>query len=149
LAAKAESPTTPAELHKTIAPQGAEPAKTAETVKTTPNAWAPAAEPIVKTAEPAPVAAAPETVASVTITGCLEHDDEAFWLSDASGSDAPMSRSWKSGFLKKRPSRIEVVDAGHALRLPSYVGQRVSATGTLVNREMRPRTLHPVGSHCS
>jgi hypothetical protein len=93
--------------------------------------------------------AAVETVASVTITGCLEHDDEAFWLSDASGADAPVSRSWRSGFLKKRPSRIELVDAAHALRLTNYVGQRVAATGTLVNREMKTHSLHPVGSSCS
>ena len=90
-----------------------------------------------------------ETVASVTITGCLEHDDEAFWLSDASGADAPVSRSWRSGFLKKRPSRIELVDAAHSLRLTSYVGQRVAATGTLVNREMKTRSLYPVRASCS
>jgi hypothetical protein len=113
------------------------------------SGWQPA-EPAVKSApiEPIP-AAAPEKVASVTITGCLEHDDEAFWLSDASGSEAPTSRSWRSGFLKKRPSRIELVDAGHALRLTSYVGQRIAATGTLVDREMRPRSLHPVSASCS
>jgi len=121
-----------------------------EPLKASYSGWKPAEEPGVKSAaiEPIP-AAAPETVASVTITGCLEHDDEAFWLSDASGSEAPTSRSWRSGFLKKRPSRIELVDAGHALRLTSYVGQRIAATGTLVNREMRPRTLHPVSASCS
>ena len=90
-----------------------------------------------------------EQVASVTITGCLEHDEETFWLRDTSGADAPTGRSWKSGFLKKRPSRIELVDAQHALRLTSYVGQRVSATGTLVNREMQTRALHPLSVTCS
>ena len=90
-----------------------------------------------------------EQSASITITGCLEHDDEAFWLRDASGAEAPTSRSWKSGFLKKRPSRIELVDARNALRLTSYVGQRVSATGTLVNREMQTRSLHPLSATCS
>jgi hypothetical protein len=120
-----------------------------EPMKTAYSGWAPAA-PAVKSAPIEPIPApAPERVASVTITGCLEHDDEAFWLSDASGSEAPMSRSWRSGFLKKRPSRIELVDAGHALRLTSYVGQRIAATGTLVNREMRPRSLHPVSASCS
>lgn len=102
------------------------------------------------TAPTAPVSTAlVEQVASVTLTGCLEHDEEAFWLRDASGADAPTGRSWKSGFLKKRPSRIELVDAEHALRLTSYVGQRVSATGTLVNREMQTRSLHPLGALCS
>ena len=88
-------------------------------------------------------------VASVTITGCLEHDDEAFWLSDASGTDAPTARSWRSGFLKKRPSRIELIDAQHTLPLTSYVGRRVSATGTIVNREMQTRSLHPLSTTCS
>ena len=102
------------------------------------------------TAPTAPASTAPvEQVASVTITGCLEHDDETFWLKDASGADTPMGRSWKSGFLKRRPSRIELVDAEHALRLTSYVGRRVSATGTLVNREMQTRSLHPLSATCS
>ena len=88
-----------------------------------------------------------QKVASVTITGCLEHDDESFWLSDASG--APAARTWRSGFLKKRPSRIELIDAQHALPLTSYVGHRVSATGTIVNREMQTRSLHPLSATCS
>jgi hypothetical protein len=142
-AAKTESPHAPVDKSTPPTVPASEPAKTVY------NGWQPA-EPAVKSApiEPIP-AAAPEKIASVTITGCLEHDDEAFWLSDASGSEAPTSRSWRSGFLKKRPSRIELVDAGHALRLTSYVGQRIAATGTLVNREMRPRSLHPVSASCS
>jgi hypothetical protein len=100
--------------------------------------------------QPAAAFSAPvQKVASVTITGCLEHDEEAFWLSDASGADAPTARSWKSGFLKKRPSRIELIDAAHALPLTSYVGHRVSATGTIVNREMQTRSLHPLSATCS
>ena len=99
---------------------------------------------------PAPAFSAPvHQVASVTITGCLEHDEETFWLSDASGTNAPTARSWKSGFLKKRPSRIELIDAEHALPLTSYVGHRVSATGTIVNREMRTRSLHALSATCS
>jgi hypothetical protein len=101
-------------------------------------------------ATPAPAFNAPvQKMASVTITGCLEHDDESFWLSDASGADAPTARTWKSGFLKKRPSRIELIDAQHALPLTSYVGRRVSATGTIVNREMQTRSLHPLSATCS
>jgi len=101
-------------------------------------------------AAPAPAFNAPvQKVASVTITGCLERDEKTFWLSDASGADAPTARSWKSGFLKKRPSRIELIDAQHTLRLTSYVGHRVSATGTIVNREMQTRSLHPLSATCS
>lgn len=90
-----------------------------------------------------------ETVASVTITGCLANDDDTFVLKDTSGADAPKSRSWKSGFLKKRAATIEILDASKALRLPNYVGQRVAATGMLVNHEMRAHSLRRVGSSCS
>ena len=117
-------------------------------------ATATAGEPVLDStptasAVPSTPATAVENVASVTITGCLEHDAEAFWLSDTTGVDTPTSRSWKSGFLKKRPSRIALVDTANALRLPSYVGQRVTASGTLVNREMKTRSLHRVSSSCS
>jgi hypothetical protein len=119
-----------------------------------------AAEPVSstpKTDATAPKAAAMEstsnvagqTVTSVTITGCVANDEATFWLKDTSGADAPKSRNWKSGFLKKRPAPIELLDATHALRLPNYVGQRVAATGTLVNREMRAHSLQRVGSSCS
>jgi hypothetical protein len=145
LRAAARSESHQVQGKKTIepTPPASEPVKAAST------ALGPAAEPAVKAAPVEPVPApVTQTVASVTITGCLERDDETFWLSDASGSEAPTSRSWRSGFLKKRPARIELVDAGHALRLTSYVGQRISATGTLVDREMRTRSLHRVSASC-
>ena len=93
--------------------------------------------------------AASRTATSVTITGCVANDEETFWLKDTSGADAPKSRNWKSGFLKKRPAPVALLDATHALKLPNYVGQRVAATGTLVNREMRAQSLQRVGSSCS
>jgi hypothetical protein len=112
-----------------------------------------AAEPLVDSTPQAAAAestpkAAVENVASITITGCLELDEETFWLNDTSGLDAPTSRSWRSGFLKRRSSRIELVDATYALKLPNHVGQRVAATGTLVNREMQTRSLHRVAGSC-
>jgi hypothetical protein len=139
--ADAVAPIPPKPRAKPDRPRTAD-APPAEAKKTTTPAETPAL--------PAATLTAPAAqVASVTITGCLEHDDETFWLSDPSGTDAPTSRSWKSGFLKKRPSRIELVDSEHALRLTSYVGHRVSATGTLVNREMQTRALHPLSATCS
>ena len=88
-------------------------------------------------------------VAAVTITGCLSNDEQTFWLKDTSGADAPKSRNWRSGFLRKRAAPVELLDATHALKLRNYVGQRVSATGTLVNREMRAQSLQRVASTCS
>jgi hypothetical protein len=87
--------------------------------------------------------------AVVTLTGCLERDDETFHLKDTSGNGAPKSRSWKSGFMKKRSATIDVVDGAHRVRLPDYVGQRVSVTGSLVDREMQVRSLRRVAASCS
>lgn len=98
---------------------------------------APASEPIESTS---PTAS--------TITGCVKSNDGAFWLTDTSGTDAPKSRSWKSGFFKKRSVSVELQDPSRTLRLDTYVGQRVAATGTLVDREMRARSLHKLSGGC-
>jgi hypothetical protein len=90
-----------------------------------------------------------KTMTTVTITGCLELEEETFWLKEASGGDALKSRSWRSGFLKKRPPSIKLVDATNALRLPSHVGQRVAATGTLMNRDLQASSLRRVAASCS
>jgi hypothetical protein len=90
-----------------------------------------------------------QNVAPVTIAGCLEFDDATFWLKDTTGGNVPKSRSWKSGFLRRRPSSIQLVDGTHTLNLKTYVGQRVEATGMLLNREMRARSLQPVAASCN
>jgi len=115
------------------------------------KAYAPAVVSAAK--EPAakePAATEPAaTLAAVTITGCLERADETtFRLKDTVGEDAPKSRSWKSGFLKKGSTSIEVVDAAHQLKLSDHVGQKVSLTGTLVDREMQVRSLQRVSTSC-
>jgi hypothetical protein len=97
----------------------------------------------------APKAAAAAKAAPVTITGCLERDDETFRLKDTTGVNAPTARSWKSGFLKKKAASIEVIDAAHRLKLTDHVGQRVSVTGVLVDREMQVRSLQRVASTCT
>jgi hypothetical protein len=88
-------------------------------------------------------------VARVTIEGCLERADDTFRLTDTTGTNAPTSRSWKSGFLKKRPAAIEVRDSVKRVNLASHVGQRVSVTGTLVDRQMRVGSLQPISLSCS
>ena len=90
-----------------------------------------------------------QKVASVTITGCLEHDEETFWLSDASGADAPTARSWKSGFLKKRPSRIELIRRTARASVDEL--RRASRVGDGDNRQPRDaaRSLHPLSATCS
>ena len=97
----------------------------------------------------ASTATATQKAAPVTITGCLERDDKTFRLKDALGEDAPKSRSWKSGFLKKSPRSIEVIDASRSLKLPNHVGQRVSVTGVIVDHEIQVRSLQRVAASCN
>jgi len=85
--------------------------------------------------------AATAALTPVTITGCLEQNHDSFRLKDTSGTDAPKSRSWKSGFLGKHTKTITIVDSGNRLKLGSHVGERVSVTGTLVDKEMQGRSL--------
>jgi hypothetical protein len=147
---KASAPTQAADVHVTPTPAASLPSVEQISALPVTTATEPLADPSKgASAGNSTSAQAIQKVAAVTITGCLEHDDDAFWLTDTSGTGAPMSRSWKSGFLKKRPSRIELVDSAHALRLTSYVGQRIAATGTLVNREMQTHSLHRVAASCS
>jgi hypothetical protein len=77
---------------------------------------------------------------AVTIGGCLQAGDGSFWLKDTSGEDAPKSRSWKSGFLKKRTGSVQIAN---------YVGQRVTATGTFANRTLQARSVERVAASCN
>jgi hypothetical protein len=103
------------------------------------------------TSDAAPVAeaAATPTSSPVTITGCLHRADETFRLKDTNGRNVPKARSWRSGFLKKGSASIDVIDVANRLNLSNHVGQRVSLTGTLVDREMRVRSLQRVASSCT
>jgi hypothetical protein len=84
---------------------------------------------------------------AVTVTGCLERDDDSFRLTDTTGDDAPKARSWKSGFLVKRRASIALVDS-ERVSLPPYVGARVAVTGTLEDRAMRVVSLQRIGPAC-
>ena len=85
--------------------------------------------------------------APVTITGCLELDNDTFRLKDTTGADAPKSRSWKSGFLKKGQAKIELV-AVPGTNLAGQVGRRVSVTGMLDDREMQVRSVRRLAASC-
>jgi hypothetical protein len=113
--------------------------------------------------EPATTPAVPEaptsTTASttsalpppVTVTGCLEvsTDGDTFRLSDVEGIDAPKSRSWRTGFMKKRPAPVMLVDPPDRQALTTNVGRRVAATGQLANHDLKLATLHVVSSSCN
>jgi hypothetical protein len=95
----------------------------------------------------APVPAAPAEVGLVTITGCLERNDGASRLKDATGAEAPKSRSWRTGFLTRRSATIDLEAAG-GVTLAPHVGQRLALTGTLEEHEMRVRSVQPVAASC-
>jgi len=84
----------------------------------------------------------------VTLTGCLARSDKEFRLNDTTGLNVPKSRSWKSGFLAKRSASLSIVPASGDLPLSRHVGHRVTVSGTLIDREMRVRTLRRVSSTC-
>jgi hypothetical protein len=97
---------------------------------------------------PAPRDAQDAAAEMVTISGCLEQDDERFRLKDTTGDDAPKGRSWRSGFLRKSAATIDVVDQADRHHLQTYVGQRVNVTGMLVDREMQVRSVRIVAISC-
>jgi hypothetical protein len=84
----------------------------------------------------------------VTITGCLERSDDKFRLTDTTGVDAPKSRSWKSAFLTRRPAPVAITAAANDLNLSRHLGERIAVAGTLVDREMRVRSLRRVSASC-
>ena len=76
------------------------------------------------------------------------HTDAYLGMKNVEGADAPKARSWKSGFLKKGTARIEVMDASNRLKLSDHVGERVSISGMLADRELQGRSLRRVASSC-
>jgi hypothetical protein len=85
----------------------------------------------------------------VTLTGCLEMstDQQDFRLTDTEGADAPISRSWRSGFLQKRSAPV-ALDAPGSLGLKADVGKRVAASGVLSGRALSLQFLRVVGTSC-
>ena len=138
-------------VKKTVAPkpQTSRPAVSAKAA----GAGAAAATPALP--EPSrSVALAPAEVAGpppVTITGCLEMsvDETEFRLTDTDGVEAPKSRSWRSGFLKKHSAPIALVELPDAHGLQAQVGKRVAATGLLTSRSLKVSALRVLTSSCS
>jgi len=167
--AAAASSTAP--VMKALPAQAADKAASAKTVAANQpvESTSPAAAPIepISIENPAAAAASPDapahepsteipskqaelaSAAPVTVTGCVAREGESFWLTNTSGAGVPSTRSWKSGFLKKHTASLELVHTASALKLGNYVGQRVSATGALKDRELQLRSLQRVAASCS
>jgi hypothetical protein len=106
-----------------------------------------AAEPI--SANPPFVEPDPGAPGTVTVTGCLEtNGNSGFRLTDTEGTDAPRSRSWRSGFLRKRSSSVALVAPPDPYTLKTQVGHRISASGQLTSRELRVTSVQVIGTRC-
>jgi hypothetical protein len=92
--------------------------------------------------------AAAASLEPITLTGCLQKDDDTFRLKDLEGMNVEKKRSWKSGFLRKGTPKVEIVDASNRLRLVNHVNHRVTVTGTLYEKEMVASSLRMVSSSC-
>ena len=90
-------------------------------------------------------------IAPITITGCLEvsTDHDEFRLTDTEGVDAPKSRSWRSGFLKKRSDAVGLLEPPSRLALETHVGRRVTATGLMSGHDMKVSALRAIGPPCN
>jgi hypothetical protein len=115
----------------------------------------PASTPVKKqTSKAVASSSAPEPIAAarnpppVTVEGCLESDGSTYRLKDTSGLEAPKARSWRTGFLMKRSSSVELVDTTGRLKLRDHVGTRVAATGLHANRELHATALRQVAASC-
>ena len=128
------------------------PAASVSTNTLVPRANESTTEPLVPKPMPA-AAASPASGVSlppVTITGCLEisTDGNDYRLADTEGADAPKSRSWRTGFLRKRTAPVALIDAPDPHALKSSIGKRVAATGVLSSRELQVSSLRVVAPSC-
>jgi hypothetical protein len=114
--------------------------------------------PIAKAQKPTPIAWNPASAQSAgavkgaefaTIEGCLVQDANQFQLKNTSGEDAPRGRSWKSGFLHRSSKTIDVFDQSHRMNLARHVGERVTITGLLDERELQGTSLRRVAESCN
>lgn len=84
----------------------------------------------------------------VTVSGCLERDDDVYRLTDTGGAQAPKERSWKTAFIRHRNTDLEVVDVSRRVRLKDHVGHRVSVTGSVRDGEIRVASVRHLAASC-
>ena len=130
------------------ADKSTEPVKKSSTPKPASSAVPVKGAPVASATAPSGVPARATDDEPVTVTGCLALDNQEYRLTDTEGEDAPKSRSWKSGFLKKHAANLEVLDAAN-LRLATHLGQRVTVTGVVTDRKMQARSLVVAARSCN
>ncbi len=142
-----------------IVARSSEPTSAASIVPEQPIvAIAPIQTPVAKAQKPSTFAANPASAQGsgavpgaelATIEGCLVQDANQFQLRNTSGEDAPKGRSWKSGFLHRSSKTVDVVDQSRRMNLARHVGERVTITGLLDDRELQGTALKRVAESCS
>ena len=125
------------------------PVKKSALPKPAPSASPMKGAPVASATAPSAASAREADNEPVTVTGCLELDNQEYRLTNTEGAEAPKSRSWKSGFLKKHGANLEVLDARNSLRLATHLGQRVTVTGVVNDRKMQARSLAVAARTCS
>lgn len=140
----------PAQQNKVEEPAKSEvPVKKTATPKPASSAAPMKGAPVASATAPPAAPAREANGEPVIVTGCLELDNQEYRLTETAGEDAPKSRSWKSGFLKKHASNLEVVDVSKSLRLATHLGQRITVTGVVVDRQMQARSLVVTARSCN
>src|SRR5262249_60280078 len=86
---------------------------------------------------------------AATVDGCPRRPAAPSAFTNTGGATPPPSGRGKPASPKNPPAAIEVRDAVKRVNLASHVGQRVSVTGTLVDRQMRVGSLQPISMSCS
>lgn len=106
----------------------------------------------VAVSSPAPakskgIAASQESM--VTYVGCLrvaDHGDRVM-LTDIGGPNAPRARTWKTGFITKRPISMEVMPV-RGMRLRDNVGRLVRVTGRRSGDDLYAQSITFAGATC-
>jgi hypothetical protein len=93
-------------------------------------------------------ASAKPATKAVTVTGCLERDNNVFRLTDTSGAQVPKARSWKTGFLTKRSADLDVVDPSKRIKLHDHVGHRDALTGMMRDGALRVQSVRHLAASC-
>lgn len=87
---------------------------------------------------------------TMTLTGCLKMEGDAYELTNLTGSQAPTGRSWKTGFIKKTPKNVQVVPGSASLTLWDQVNRQVSVVGIKDGEtHMRASSIRRVAASCS
>lgn len=99
---------------------------------------------------PAKPAVTSANARSVTLSGCLEADGRKFVLTAPEGAQAPKGRSWKTGFVTKKPKNVELT-AASSVKLGDHLGHKVSVVGVRngADTHLEARSIRQLAASCS